>query len=201
MQHLAFRIRHMPARTKILVIGVCVTMVLHAAIIHQLGGSEWAASEMNPLSWLSTATRVDIVRANPPAAPEPIQQSHAPVGPNNTGIQPVTIAASPVQSVMKQTSLQPSHPKKTRRVSTAKSDPDSDYIEKPPAMFSAPLEITGTAFAATPHAAEAPSPASRAPRVVAGWQQRQILYAIASRNRAAAKKPFPTQEVVGMSSQ
>ena len=61
--------------------------------------------------------------------------------------------------------------------------------------FTAPLEISGiTALEPTANAAKSNQPAP--PRVVAGWQQRQILYAIAARNKAARKKQLDISETV-----
>jgi hypothetical protein len=65
--------------------------------------------------------------------------------------------------------------------------------------FTAPFEISGATVSEQSSTTVAKTSQASAPRVVAGWQQRQILYAIAARNKAARKRPLDISEVAPVS--
>lgn len=181
-------------------IGVAITVGLHLVLLAVVWFGVVKVSDTNPLFFIAQHFAVAPV---PPVLVATPQEAQKPLAPVLTAVEPApvvvlaapevstsTVAAEPpVQMASPTITHQPSA--LTKNKNRPKKETVNSTSPRQDQVLSAKVDQTHPPLSAEPlteKVTEKAGSTPNQPRVVAGWTQRQILYRIAERNRAATMK-------------
>lgn len=219
MRQLIFRFGQLQPIHQLSMVGAMVAILLHLLAWLIFSNFDFTEPQQRPVSKSVPLILPTPVPVSLPT-PEASGSASPPVGHISTPAAPPAVKKATVQSTSKHVVAVPSVakalPQNTNRaISSANSNKAQSVKPMEPLQasakpnvplpsptsqqtelitFTAPLEISGVTVPEQVASASKPSQPPK-PRVVAGWQQRQILYAIAARNKAARKQPIDINEV------
>ena len=218
MRRLIYIFHQLQPIHKLSMVGVVVAVALHAVAWLLFSSLNLAEPQQRPLSKsvpviLPTPVPVSLPTPEASVLASPVWQASIPIVPlvekkaaDQNDSKPVVTPPSVAKALPQNTNraISSANPNKTQPVKPvvplqayAKPNvplpsPASQQTEL--ITFTAPLEISGVTVPEQAAVASKPNQHTK-PRVGAGWQQRQILYAIAARNKAARKQPIDINEV------